>query len=119
MAKEARKPEEGEVKDFVKVELANRSFLLTIELNMRAMARMIKREFAVSLTEEEIEHALLDILWDVRRVNPNIIDIKIQKKSLGKTTFELNFCPVPIQTLSGTNFHRLLHTARVNKPIGT
>ncbi len=98
----------------VMFELAGQIIPLIVKFDVRAMAKNIRREFGVSLTEEYIESVLLDILWRVHEENPDIVDRKIRTKSRGKIIFELSFCPVPIQEFSQDDFDRLLCLQRVN-----
>lgn len=120
MAKRARKTKkENKTINAVTLGLADRVFPLIVEFDVRAMVENIRKNFAVFLTEKEIENALLDILWRVHEANPNIADRKITTKSLGRITFELSFCPVPVQGLSEENFQKLINSALVNKPVGT
>ena len=113
----AKKVEKNE--NLVMFELAGQIFPLIVKFDVRAMAKNIRKEFDVSLTEEYIESVLLDVLWRVHEENPDIVDRKIRTKSHGRITFELSFCPVPLQELSEDDFNRLLRSQRVNKPVGT
>ncbi len=119
MAKKTEETKDLNLLNLVRLELVYRIFPLIVKFNLRAMAKTIKKEHGVSLTEKDIECALLDILWHIHETNPNIADRKIRTKSRGKITFELSFCPVRDHEINEDDFNKLLRSTRVNKPVGT